>query len=76
MPGLPKETMDVRVLEDGTVRVETGNMGAGVAHKGADDFLKELARLLGGEEEVTKLKHAHGHHHDHAHEHGEDHTHQ
>lgn len=71
---VPKGTIDVRILADGTVRAETGDM-SGVAHKHADDFLKLLAQLLGGPVEETKLDHGHQHHHDHGHDHGHDHHH-
>lgn len=63
---LNKGQMSVRILEDGTVRVETSDM-SGVAHKQADDFLKEVTRLLGGEFVDTKLRAAHQHHHTNAH---------
>lgn len=65
--------MKLRILEDGTVRVETSDMG-GVSHKSADDFLKEVARLLGGDVETKQLqghRHAHTHDHDHDHHHSE-----
>jgi hypothetical protein len=66
MPG--KGQIDVRVLDDGTVRAETGDMG-GVTHQAADNFLKFLATLVGGEVETTKAKHGHAHAHAHDHEH-------
>lgn len=76
MSGLGHNEMTIRVLEDGTLRIETGDMG-GVAHKQADDFLKEVQRLMGGQVEVTKSKDAHHHHHGHdqAHDHAHDHDH-
>ena len=40
----------------------------------ADNFLKEVARLMGGDVEITKLKQTHHHVHDHVHDH--DHEHQ
>lgn len=70
---LGKGEMDIRILEDGTVRAETGDMG-GVTHQQADNFLKELARLMGGDVDVGKVKQ--GHVHVHEHEHTHDHEHQ
>lgn len=61
---LGKGQMSVRILADGTVRVETGDM-VGVTHQAADAFLKDLAKLLGGVEDITKAEHGHHHHHDH-----------
>lgn len=69
---IPDGTMDIKILADGTVRAETASM-AGPSHKAADDFMKSLAALMGGDMEVLKLKpHQHHHHgddHDHEHEH-------
>lgn len=64
MSTLAKGQIDVRVLADGTVRVETGDM-SGVAHKSADDFLKLMATLLGGDVEIIKAEHGHQHEHEH-----------
>lgn len=63
MSKLAKGQMDIRILEDGTVRTETSDM-AGVSHKAADDFLKVLAELLGGEVTDVKLVKGHSHQHD------------
>ena len=63
-----KGQIDVRILDDGTVRAETGDMG-GVHHKAADDFLKVLQQLMGGNVQTDKAKHGHHHHHDHDHDH-------
>lgn len=68
----PKGQIDVLILEDGTCRIETGDMG-GVGHKSADEAMREIARLLGGE--VIEQKLAEGHHHSHDHEHGHGGTH-
>ncbi len=68
-----KGEMEVKVLEDGTLRMESADM-SGVAHKAADEFFKEVTRLLGGEFTDTKLRphththdeNEHNHHHHHA----------
>lgn len=62
---LPKGTMTVDILPDGTARIESGDM-SGVAHKAADAFYADMARELGGT--VTDVKLGHGHHH-HTHDH-------
>lgn len=65
---IPNGTMDIRILADGTIRVETSSM-AGPQHKAADDFLKELVALMGGSVEVTKVRPMQHHHDDHDHDH-------
>jgi hypothetical protein len=42
---------------------------AGPQHKAADDFLKVLVALMGGEVELTKVKPIEHHHDDHDHDH-------
>lgn len=73
--GMPKGTIDVQILSDGTVRTQTGDM-SGPTHKAADDFLKLLATYLGGDTQEQPVEgvhhhhhHDHDHHHDHHHEH-------
>jgi hypothetical protein len=63
-----KGEMTITVLGDGTIKTETDDM-SGPAHKAADDFLKEVARLAGGESTDEKIKPHHHHHHDHGHAH-------
>lgn len=70
-----KGQVDVRILEDGTVRTETGDM-SGVSHKAADDFMKLLAELMGGDVVDQKVKQGHVHHHDHEHDHDHSHDHE
>jgi hypothetical protein len=60
--------MDVVVLPDGTIKVVTGDMG-GPAHKAADDFLKLMVELMGGEVKEEKVREGHHEHHDHDHDH-------
>jgi hypothetical protein len=72
---LPKGTMTVEILDDGTVKTETGDMG-GVDHKSADQFMADLARYLGGSVAETKIEHGHQHSHSHGHGHGGTHSHQ
>ena len=67
---LGKGEIDITILADGTCRIETGNM-AGVKHQAADQFIKELERLMGGDVKIerTKSSHLHAHDHTHGHEH-------
>ena len=67
---LPKGTIQADILDDGTVRSETGDMG-GVTHAAADNFLKLVQQLMGGA--VSEAKVAQGHHHTQGH--GHDHQH-
>lgn len=61
---LKKGEMECEVLEDGTIRVETSDMG-GPNHQSADEFLKEVKRLAGGEVTTEKVKSTHTHNHQH-----------
>lgn len=62
---LEKGVMEVEFLEDGRVKVDTGDM-SGKNHRTADDFLSVLAYVCGGEVERKKKR---GHsHHTHSHE--------
>jgi hypothetical protein len=59
-----KNEMSIEILPDGQLRIETGDM-QGVNHRSADEFLKELQRLMGGDVSTKKAPHAHGHNHSH-----------
>lgn len=55
-----KEKMLVTILEDGTVRLETGEMGTGAAHVQADALVKSFCEAMGGEVKVVKKqRHTH-----------------
>lgn len=68
MSNIPKGTILVEVLADGTVRTETGDL-SGPNHQSADLFMKTLATLLGGSVTEEKTKHSHAHTHPHVHQH-------
>ena len=53
---------DIEVKPDGRVAIDTGDL-SGAHHASADDFMKELQRLLGGKVEVKSKKGIHSHHH-------------
>jgi hypothetical protein len=67
---MPQKELTITVLPDGTIKTQTGDM-SGVAHHSVDQFMKGVARGLGSEPEIEKLKpnHTHTHHHTHSHEH-------
>ncbi len=73
---LKKGEFIYEILENGDVKIETGDM-AGAIHVTADEFIKEAERLLGGkvEHDKTKQKQGHHHHHDHDHSKGGHHHH-
>lgn len=59
----------VEILPDGRIKVDTGDL-SGPSHRVADDFLKTIENVCGGE--VTRKKkpgHKHTHSHEHSHEH-------
>jgi hypothetical protein len=66
-----KAEMQLTILEDGTISIQTGNM-AGEHHASADEFIKLVHQLAGGGREMksTREHHRHHHHHyDHHHDH-------
>lgn len=68
---LKTNEFQVTVLEDGTVKVETGSVG-GPEHMAAERFLVWLAEQLGGGSTRTRLSHGHVHEHAHGHDHEHD----
>lgn len=62
---MKQSDIEITILEDGTVRISTSEIGQAI-HASADQMLKIIAQLTGGETKITK-KHSHGHHH-HKHE--------
>jgi hypothetical protein len=67
-----KAEMHLTILDDGTISIKTGNL-AGEHHASADEFIKLVHQLAGGDRE-TKSTRDHGHHHHH-HHHGQEHRH-
>jgi len=56
------------ILDDGTIKIEAGRVSA-ANHLNAENFLREAARMAGGQ---VKVKHKQGHHqHAHSHSHGQ-----
>lgn len=56
------DVMEIEVLEDGTVSVTTDKI-SGTNHYSADELLKELGDLMGGDRKTTKRKEGVGHVH-------------
>jgi hypothetical protein len=56
------DIMEIEVLEDGTVSVTTDKI-SGTNHYSADEFMNELADVLGGGRKTTKRKEGVGHTH-------------
>jgi len=69
--------MKVKILADGTVRIDTGSVG-GPEHMAAEKMLQWIAEQLGGQatrEQLAQHHHHHNHQHQHqhaGHEHGEE----
>jgi hypothetical protein len=63
-----KAQMELTILEDGTIKIATGNM-AGEHHASADEFIKLVHQLAGGARETMSTREHHHHHHHEQHEH-------
>ena len=59
-----KAEMELTILEDGTIKINTGNM-AGEHHASADEFIKLVQQLAGGARESKSTREHHHHHHGH-----------
>lgn len=59
-----KNDMSITILEDGTVRIDTGEVG-GPEHMAAEKMLAWLAKELGGETRRIKRQRTHHHLHNH-----------
>lgn len=69
------DVLNIRILEDGTIRTETVGHVTPANHQSAEAFLADVARQTGGQ--VTRNKRpnsAHSHHHTHVGQ-GQDHDH-
>ncbi len=61
------DTLRIEILEDGTIKT-TSDVVSAANHKSAEQFLKGIARLAGGEttrEARKDVKHSHVHSHSH-----------
>jgi hypothetical protein len=64
-----RDTMTVKVTEDGRYRADVQGSISSVNHGNASDFLKDIARCLGGVLKITRQGHAHTHTHTGGHTH-------
>ena len=62
------DTMDLEILEDGTVSITTDKI-SDANHAKADELLKELEEMLGGAKTTKKNPKAKRHSHKHVHAH-------
>lgn len=69
------DTLNIEILEDGTIKTTTDAV-SGANHANAEQFLKYMATLAGGETDRQRRADAHHHHHHHHGEHDHDHEHQ
>lgn len=63
---MQEDSLAIEILEDGTIKISTDQISP-ANHLSADQFLKLLAELAGGETTRAKNRHAHTHHHEHEH---------
>lgn len=61
---MTEDKFTVTVLDDGTIKVETDSVSM-ANHANAEEFMRFLARAMGGE--VTKIKTGQTHSHEHEH---------
>ena len=55
------DIFEIVIEEDGTISLKTDEISP-LNHRSADEFLKHLNELVGGEVKATKLPHSHGAH--------------
>lgn len=65
------DIMRVEILPDGTIKTTTDPI-SGANHQTAENFLKTVTTLTGGD--VTRQKRGNTHHHHHGHTHTHDHA--
>ena len=63
---MQEDAILIEILDDGTIKVSTDQISP-ANHLSADNFLKFLSELAGGEVTKAKNRHAHAHHHEHGH---------
>ena len=63
---MKEDTLEIEILADGTIKVTTDSISP-ANHLSADQFLKFLADMTGGETTKTKNRRGHTHHHEHEH---------
>lgn len=73
---LKQDSLTIEILPDGTIKT-TSDAVSGANHSNAEQFLRLMATLAGGETTRVKRKdvHSHSHSHTHSHDHDTDHEH-
>jgi hypothetical protein len=61
---MPKDEIEIEILEDGTISVTTGKISA-QRHVSADEFLKGIKEIAGGKTVTTKRKQKYAFEHSH-----------
>lgn len=64
---MKNDNIEIEILADGTIKVTTDPI-SGANHANAEEFLRFMARMAGGETVRVKRTDVHHHHHDHTHE--------
>ena len=54
---MPKDEIDIEILDDGVISVNTDAISGGEIHLQAEQFLKEVSEGLGQDFKVTKRDH-------------------
>lgn len=63
-----KDEFNIEILEDGQIKFDTGAF-SGKNHASAEEFLKMIEEMAGGEVQRTPKKEGKHHHHHHKHAH-------
>ena len=61
---MKEDALAIEILDDGTIKISTDSISP-ANHLSADNFLKFISELVGGETTKTKNRHAHTHQHTH-----------
>ena len=61
---MKEDILEIEILDDGTIKVTTDQISP-ANHLSADQFLKFISEMAGGETTKTKNRHAHTHQHTH-----------
>lgn len=66
MPAFKLDNLDIQILEDGTIKFTTDAV-SGANHANAEQFLRLVGDLAGGETKRVRRPDRVHHHHDHVH---------
>jgi hypothetical protein len=71
---MPSDKMKIEILANGTIKTTTDAVSA-ANHSNAEAFLRDVAKLAGGETTRERRKDVNPAHHHHSHDEGHSHTH-